>query len=81
MALAIPELDNPYFAELAGAAIREAAGLGYTLVMEDTAGERERELMVIDNSRRQIVDGADLQPGGGLPRGGAGPRRRPPRWC
>ncbi len=28
IALAIPELDNPYFAELAGAAIREAAGLG-----------------------------------------------------
>jgi DNA-binding LacI/PurR family transcriptional regulator len=62
VALAIPELDNPYFAELAGAAIREAAGLGYTLVMEDTAGERERELMVIDNSRRQIVDGLIFSP-------------------
>jgi len=62
IALAIPELDNPYFAELAGAAIREAAGLGYTLVMEDTAADRDRELMLIDGSRRHIVDGLIFSP-------------------
>ena len=62
IALAIPELNNPYFAELAGAAIREAAGLGYTLVMEDTAADRDRELTLIDGSRRQIVDGLIFSP-------------------
>ncbi|GAA1853005.1 LacI family DNA-binding transcriptional regulator [Asanoa iriomotensis] len=62
IALAIPEFDNPYFAELAGAAIREAAGLGYTLVMEDTAGAYEREVLMIDNSRRQIFDGLIFSP-------------------
>jgi DNA-binding LacI/PurR family transcriptional regulator len=62
IALAIPELNNPYFAELAGAAIREAAGLGYTLVMEDTAAERESELMLLDGARRQIIDGLIFSP-------------------
>ncbi|MEH0934598.1 LacI family DNA-binding transcriptional regulator [Micromonospora psammae] len=61
IALAIPELNNPYFAELADAAIREAAGLGYTLVMESTAADRETELMLL-GSRRHIIDGLILSP-------------------
>lgn len=60
--LAIPELNNPYFAELAGAAIREAAGLGYTLVMEDTAGDRDKELILASGARRQIMDGLIFSP-------------------
>jgi DNA-binding LacI/PurR family transcriptional regulator len=62
IALAIPELNNPYFAELASAAIREAAGLGYTLVMEDTAADRDKELALAHGSRRQIVDGLIFSP-------------------
>jgi DNA-binding LacI/PurR family transcriptional regulator len=62
IALAIPELNNPYFAELAGAAIREAAGLGYTLVMEDTAGDRETELTLACGSRQHIIDGLIFSP-------------------
>jgi DNA-binding LacI/PurR family transcriptional regulator len=62
IALAIPELNNPYFAEVAGAAIREAAGLGYTLVMEDTAADRARELMLADGSGRPIIDGLIFSP-------------------
>ncbi|MBM0237592.1 LacI family DNA-binding transcriptional regulator [Micromonospora sp. ATA32] len=62
IALAIPELNNPYFAELAWAAIREAARLGYTLVMEDTAAERESELMLLDGAHRQIIDGLIFSP-------------------
>jgi DNA-binding LacI/PurR family transcriptional regulator len=60
--LAIPELNNPYFAELAGAAIREAAGLGYTLVMEDTAGDRDKELILATGSRLQVMDGLIFSP-------------------
>ncbi|RLP89023.1 LacI family DNA-binding transcriptional regulator [Micromonospora sp. CV4] len=62
IALAIPELNNPYFAELAEIAIREAAGLGYTLVMENTAADREAELLLLDGSRRHIIDGLIFSP-------------------
>ncbi|MEV7231385.1 LacI family DNA-binding transcriptional regulator [Polymorphospora sp. NPDC051019] len=63
IALAIPELNNPYFAELAGSAIREAASLGYTLVLEDTAADRDRELALTDGSRRPVIDGLIFSPG------------------
>ena len=62
VALAVPELTNPYFAELASAAIGEAAGLGYTLVMEDTAADRDRELTLVHGARGQIIDGLVLSP-------------------
>ncbi|SBT65865.1 transcriptional regulator, LacI family [Micromonospora sediminicola] len=62
IALAIPELTNPYFAELADVAIREAAGLGYTLLMENTAGERTEELTLLDGAQRHIIDGLILSP-------------------
>ncbi|GHJ47684.1 LacI family transcriptional regulator [Catellatospora sp. TT07R-123] len=62
IALAIPELNNPYFAELAGAAIREAARHGYTLLLDYTDGDREKELLVSDGFREQIIDGLILSP-------------------
>ncbi|MEU1756141.1 LacI family DNA-binding transcriptional regulator [Micromonospora matsumotoense] len=62
IALAIPELTNPYFAELADVAIREAAGLGYTLLMENTAAERGAELTLLDGAQRHLVDGLILSP-------------------
>ncbi|WP_030490275.1 LacI family DNA-binding transcriptional regulator [Micromonospora chokoriensis] len=62
IALAVPELTNPYFAELAEIAIAEAAGLGYTLVMENTAADRETELALLAGSRRHIIDGLILSP-------------------
>ena len=62
IALAIPDLHNPYFAEVASAANREATALGYTLVMEDTAADRDRELMLARGAGRQIVDGMIFSP-------------------
>ncbi|MEV1157872.1 LacI family DNA-binding transcriptional regulator [Micromonospora chokoriensis] len=62
IALAIPELNNPYFAELAEIAISEAAALGYTLVMENTAADRKAELALLDGTRRHIIDGLILSP-------------------
>src|SRR5688500_20203696 len=59
--LAIPELNNPYFAELAGAAIREAAGLGYTMVMEDTAGDRDKKLILARESHTTFMDVLSVQ--------------------
>lgn len=62
IALAIPELNNPYFAELAGAAIREARILGYTLLIDYTDGDRDAELTLAEGFREQIIDGLILSP-------------------
>ncbi|MEH1100496.1 LacI family DNA-binding transcriptional regulator [Micromonospora sp. CPCC 205561] len=62
IALAIPELNNPYFAELAEIAIREAGSLGYTLVMENTAADRTAELSLLGGSRRHVIDGLIFSP-------------------
>ena len=62
IALAIPELNNPYFAELADAAIREAGHHGYTVLLDSTDGEREKELLVSQGFRAQVIDGLILSP-------------------
>lgn len=60
IALAIPELNNPYFAELAESAIRAATRHGYTLLLDYTDGDRDKELLVADGFRAQIIDGLIL---------------------
>jgi DNA-binding LacI/PurR family transcriptional regulator len=62
IALAIPELNNPYFAELADAAIREAGHHGYTVLLDSTDGDREKELLVSQGFRAQVIDGLILSP-------------------
>jgi DNA-binding LacI/PurR family transcriptional regulator len=62
IALAIPELNNPYFAELADAAIREAGNHGYTVLLDYTDGDREKELLVSQGFRAQVIDGLILSP-------------------
>ncbi|MEV0646655.1 LacI family DNA-binding transcriptional regulator [Phytomonospora sp. NPDC050363] len=64
IALAIPELDNPYFAELAGFAIRQARESGFTLLIDYTNGDRESELTLAEGFREQIIDGLVLSPVG-----------------
>ncbi|WP_433533300.1 LacI family DNA-binding transcriptional regulator [Micromonospora sp. CA-263727] len=62
IALAIPELTNPYFAELAEIAIREAGRLGYTLVMENTAAAYEAEMSLLNGAQRHVIDGLVFSP-------------------
>jgi DNA-binding LacI/PurR family transcriptional regulator len=62
IALAIPELNNAYFAELADAAIREAGLHGYTVLLDHTDGDREKELLVSQGFRAQVIDGLILSP-------------------
>ncbi len=63
LALVVPELDVPYFAELARAVITRAREHGYTVVIDQTDGEpgRERE-MVMEGSRGALFDGVILSP-------------------
>jgi LacI family repressor for deo operon, udp, cdd, tsx, nupC, and nupG len=63
IALVIPELDVPYFAELARLIIHEARLLGYTVLIDQTDGDerREREL-VTEQSRAMNFDGMIVSP-------------------
>jgi DNA-binding LacI/PurR family transcriptional regulator len=62
IAFAVPELGNPYFAELAGAVIDAAARHDYTVLVDHTAGLRERELLVSQEFRSHVIDGLILSP-------------------
>lgn len=63
IALVVPELDVPYFAELARAVVTIARDYGYTVVVDQTDGEpaRERELIMRDGSAA-MFDGVILSP-------------------
>jgi LacI family transcriptional regulator, repressor for deo operon, udp, cdd, tsx, nupC, and nupG len=61
--LAVPELGVPYFSELAGLIVAEAADRDYTVVVEQTNAELERERRLIsDNERSQLFDGLIFSP-------------------
>ncbi|PZG19025.1 LacI family DNA-binding transcriptional regulator [Nonomuraea aridisoli] len=63
IALVVPELDVPYFAELAREVIKAARTRGYVVMVDQTDGdvERERELLGRD-SRATMFDGLLLSP-------------------
>jgi DNA-binding LacI/PurR family transcriptional regulator len=62
IALAVPELGNPYFAELAGAVVDAAARFDYTVLLDHTAGLREQEVLVTQGFRAHVIDGLILSP-------------------
>lgn len=57
IALAVPDLALNYFAELAAAVIAEAESAGFAVLVEQTGGERERELELLQSPRRKLTDG------------------------
>ncbi len=62
IALAVPELDNPYFAELSGFVVQEAELRGWTVLIDQTDGKRDRELVVAGGVRHHLIDGLILSP-------------------
>lgn len=60
--LGLPELDIPYFAELAKLVISAAEKLDYTVLIAQTGGRLERERAVLDGTAIQMMDGAILIP-------------------
>lgn len=57
IALAVPDLKLNYFAELAASVIAEAEQAGVAVLVEQTGGERKRELELLQSPRRQLTDG------------------------
>ncbi|MEV5147157.1 LacI family DNA-binding transcriptional regulator [Streptomyces sp. NPDC052727] len=62
IALALPELDAPYFAELTRFVIDAAAERGWTVIIEQTDGRPERERQVLEGIRAQRIDGLIFSP-------------------
>ncbi|MFF5157540.1 LacI family DNA-binding transcriptional regulator [Streptomyces sp. NPDC000348] len=60
--LAVPELTMPYWAELTGHLLREAAAHGCTLLVEVTGGRPEAELEIALGRTDPLVDGVILSP-------------------
>ncbi|HEY3926715.1 MAG TPA: LacI family DNA-binding transcriptional regulator, partial [Acidothermaceae bacterium] len=62
IALAIPILDSPYFAELARSVVRAAARRGWTVFIDETEGDPQRELAAIRGLGPHLIDGLIFSP-------------------
>jgi len=60
--LAVPELSQAFFAQLADEVIRVAAEQDLVVLVEQTGGLRERELEALRNPRLSLTDGLLLAP-------------------
>lgn len=62
IALAVPELGQPYFAEIAELIVHEAAGQGWTVLIDQTRGDRASERLVAEGIKAHLVDGLIVSP-------------------
>ena len=62
IALALPALDMPYFAELTRFVVQAAEARGWTVLIDQTDGLREREQVVAAGVRSHLIDGLILSP-------------------
>ncbi len=62
IALAVPELDSPYFSEMARHIVRAADRQGWTVLIDQTDGLAEREQLVVDGIRSHLIDGVIFSP-------------------
>lgn len=62
VALALPELDLPYFSELTRCVIKAAESQSWTVLIDQTDGLPERESVVLQGIRDQLIDGLIFSP-------------------
>jgi len=62
IALVVPDLRNPYFAELANAMIGAARQAGYTLLIEETGGDPEIEMSAAEGLYDPLIEGVIMSP-------------------
>ncbi|MET2011805.1 LacI family DNA-binding transcriptional regulator [Microbacterium chocolatum] len=62
IALAMPEIDHPYFSELSRSIAEEAKGLGLRVIFEQTLGEADAERAVLHDREAGLVDGVIFHP-------------------
>lgn len=62
IALAIPEIDHPYFSELSRHIAEEATRRGYRVLIEQTLSDEAAELAVLKDREAGLVDGVIFHP-------------------
>ncbi|HET6741019.1 MAG TPA: LacI family DNA-binding transcriptional regulator [Kribbella sp.] len=62
IAVAVPEIDVPYFAELIGHLVQAARDRGYTVLVDQTNGRLEAERFVLSGMNPGMVDGILFSP-------------------
>lgn len=62
IALSVPEIDAPYFAELASHIVDAAEQRGWTVLIDKTGGERSHEQLAVAGIRSDLIDGAIASP-------------------
>lgn len=62
IALALPDLRNPYFAGIAQAIVEAGAAADYLVLVDHTNGDRAKETMVVRGLRPGIIDGIIFDP-------------------
>ncbi|WP_431219566.1 LacI family DNA-binding transcriptional regulator [Leifsonia xyli] len=63
LALVVPEIDVPFFSELARAVIDEAGSLGFQVMIDQTGHDHERERQLLrGGGRRNLFDGMLFAP-------------------
>ncbi|MCW2641295.1 MAG: putative LacI-family transcriptional regulator [Dactylosporangium sp.] len=60
--LVIPEIASPYFGELAALVVRAAEDHSWTVLVDQTDGDAERERRLLEGARGQVVDGLIVSP-------------------
>ncbi|TDC81782.1 LacI family transcriptional regulator [Micromonospora sp. KC606] len=62
IALVVPDLRNPYFAEVATAMIGAARQAGYTLLIDETGGDPDVELSAAEGLYDPLIEGVIMSP-------------------
>ncbi|MEU4830374.1 LacI family DNA-binding transcriptional regulator [Streptosporangium sp. NPDC023615] len=62
--LVIPEIDSPYFGELASLLVQEAQEHSWTLLVDQTDGDPDRERRLLEGMPGQMIDGLIMSPWG-----------------
>jgi len=62
LGLALPELDVPYFAELAKEVIAVAEQRSWSVLIDQTDGRGDRERLLVSGSRARTLDGLIISP-------------------
>lgn len=62
IAVAVPEIDVPYFAELISHVVQDARERGYTVLVDQTNGRLEAERFVLSGMNPGMVDGIIFSP-------------------
>jgi DNA-binding LacI/PurR family transcriptional regulator len=62
IALALPEMDHPYFSEISRIVGEEASRRGYRILIEQTLADVEAERAVLRDREEGLVDGVIFQP-------------------